>query len=326
MNRIRRRILNRMRPGEDIGLDYGGQKGRQRSINADGSYNLERITGSMFGNFTLYHWLITTNWTRFWLVAFGFYGVMNLIFASIYYSLGIHSLNNLDGMDSVSRFLYCFFFSVQSFTTVGYGELHPVGLTSNFVATIEAFLGLMTFALATGTLYGRFSKPTHRIKYSKNIVISPFKDITALQFIIANQLQSPLIEMEARVNISWLEEGEDGKPLRKFQQAKLEVDKISMFPTSWTINHPIDDESALFGKTMEEIQRADVEVFVLLKGFEETFSQTIYSRQSYTANQFIYGAKFRRPFFVNEKGKLVMDLTKLGDYDKIIVNIPHLVE
>jgi inward rectifier potassium channel len=254
-------------------------------------------------------------------VAFGFYGVMNIFFATAYYLIGSNSLSGLQNMPPASRYLYSFFFSVQSFTTVGYGDIHPIGITCNFIAAIEAFLGLMTFALATGTLYGRFSKPTHRIKYSQNILIAPFNDISGLQFMIANQLNSPLVEMEARLNISWLDE-DDGKPLRRFQQAKLQVDKINMFPTSWTINHPIDEESFLFGKTLEDIKKADVEVFVLLKGFEETFSQTIYSRHSYAAEQFIYGAKFRKPFLVNEEGKVVMDLTKVGEFD--VAEIPEL--
>jgi inward rectifier potassium channel len=283
---------------------------------------MERVTGQLFGNFTLYHWLITTTWNRFWLVAFGFYGVMNIIFASIYYWLGIDSLSGMHGMDPMNHFLYSFFFSVQSFTTVGYGDIHPIGITSNFVATIEAFLGLMTFALATGTLYGRFSKPTHRIKYSENIIIAPYNDITGMQFMIANQLNSPLLEMEARINISWLEDDENGQPIRKFQQGKLQVDKISMFPTNWVINHPIDEESALYGKTLDDIHKADVEVFALIKGFEETFSQTIYSKQSYRADQFIYGAKFTRPFHLNANGRLIMDLTKVGNYD--LVSLPAL--
>lgn len=319
-----RKVLNRMRPGEDIGLDQTGRQGRQRTINPDGSYNMERVTGKLFGNFTLYHWLITTSWTRFWIVAFSFYGVMNLIFASVYFMLGPDSLNNVDQMTSFNRYLYCFFFSVQSFTTVGYGDIHPQGIASNFAATIEAFLGLMTFALATGTLYGRFSKPTHRIKYSKNIIIAPFNEGTGMQFMVANQLNSPLLEMEARINISWMEE-EDGKPIRRFQQGKLQLDKINMFPTNWTINHPIDEESALYGKSLEDIQKTGVEVFVLLKGFEETFSQIIYSKQSYTADQFIYGAKFRRPFYLNDQGKVVMDLTKVGEYDPVEINAIHPV-
>ena len=319
MSKIRK-IINRMREGEDLGLDHNAQKGRQRTISSDGSYNMERITGRVFGNFYLFHWLITTPWKHYWVAVFSFYGFMNLLFATIYYTIGPEQIAGIPPGGELTNFFYCFFLSAQSFTTVGYGSLSPMSETTNVVATIEAFTGLMTFALATGTLWGRFSKPVSKIKYSDKIVIAPFHEGLAMQFMVANELDTTLMEMEARVNIAWYE-NENGQPTRKFQQVKLEIDKIAMFPTSWTINHPIDEESALFGKSLEQIVAMDFEVFVLLKGFDDVFSQTIYSRHSYMASEFVWGAKFQRPFDVNDKGKVVMDLTKVGEYD--LVKIPE---
>jgi len=315
---IIRNTINRMRPGETIGLDYGGQKGRQRTINRDGSYNIERITGGSIRDFQLFHWLLTASWKHYWMAVLAFYGVMNIFFAILYYLLGPENIHGIPQGNAFVKFAYCFFFSAQSYTTVGYGALNPTSIATNLLATIEAFTGLMTFAIATGTLWGRFSKPVSKIKFSPNIIIAPFKDITALQFMVANQMDSTLMEMEARVNISWVEQQPNGEPLRKFQQLNLEFDKIAMFPTSWIINHPIDEESMLYGKTLQEIQQSDVEVFVLLKGFDDVFSQTIYVRSSYTSSQFVYGAKFSRPFYVRpDDGKLIMDLTKVGDYTSV---------
>ncbi|MBP6732986.1 MAG: hypothetical protein KA149_13050, partial [Chitinophagales bacterium] len=138
-----------------------------------------------------------------------------------------------------------------------------------------------------------------------------------MQFMVANGVETTLMEMEAKVNISWMDEDDNGVPLRRFQQGKLEFDKIAMFPTSWVVNHPIDEESALYGKSLEEIKKLDFEVFVLMKGFDDVFSQTIYSRHSFIADQFVYGAKFRKPFSINEQGRIVMDLTKVGEYDLV---------
>ena len=317
-----RRFIDRMRQGEDLGLDRSAQKGRQRTINADGSYNMERITGRPFGNFFLYHWLITTSWSHYWLAIVSFYLVDNVVFGSLYYWLGAENISGITGTTELDKFLSCFFFSCQTFTTVGYGGLHPVGKMASVTAAIEAFLGLMMFAVATGSLYGRFSKPVSRIKYSDNILIAPYQNGTGLQFMVANELKSTLMEMEARVNMSWFEEDENGERIRRFQQVKLELDKIAMFPTSWVINHPIDEESALYGKTIDEIRTMDFEVFVLLKGFDDVFSQTIYSRHSFMSSQFVWGAKFKRPFSINDDGKVVMDLTKVGDYDE--VKLPQL--
>lgn len=314
MSKIRRAI-DRMRAGEDLGIDRTAHKGRQRTINPDGSYNMERRTGRVLGNFYLYHWLITASWSHYWIIVFGFYGVMNIIFASVYYFIGIDQLSGAQASTPALQFMHCFFFSAQSFTTVGYGGIFPVGRLANFVATLEAFTGLMTFALATGTLYGRFSRPVSRIKYSRNIIFSPYKDITGLQFMVANEMSSSLMEMEARVNIGWYEDDGTGKMIRRFAQVNLEIDKISLFPTSWILNHPIDEESILYGRSFEEIKKMDPEVYVLLKGFDDVFSQTIYSRHSYMIDDFIYGAKFRRPWVINDEGRIVMDLTKVGDYD-----------
>lgn len=321
-----KKMMDSMRPGEDIGLDSGARQGSQRTINPDGSYNLERITGRTFGNFYLYNWLITAPWSHYWIVAVIYYTVMNILFAIIYYMSGPGALSGIPPGSEWDIFLNCFFFSTQSFTTVGYGGIHPVGKFASGVAAIEAFTGLMTLALATGTLYWRFSKPVSRIKYSKNIVIAPFKNLTGMQFMIANESNATLMEMEARVNISWVEDEGNGKKIRRFSQANLEFDKITMFPTSWVINHPIDEESMLYGKSLEDIKRMNVEVFVLLKGFDDTFSQTIYNRQSFTADQFIYGAKFRRPFEINEKGKMVIDLTKVGEYDSMELPVNVSIE
>lgn len=318
MSKIRK-VIDRMRAGEDLGLDRSAQKGRQRTINADGSYNMERKTASRFGDFLLYRWLITTTWKHYWMAIISFYIVDNIVFGSIYYWMGAENLSGIVGSSEFDKFMSCFFFSCQTFTTVGYGGLHPVGKLASATAAIEAFLGLMMFAVATGSLYGRFSKPVSRLVYSKNILIAPYKGITGMQFMVANGVETTLMEMEARVNLSWMEDDENGQPVRRFQLAKLEFDKIAMFPTSWVINHPIDEESALYGLTIEEIQKMDVEIFVLLKGFDDVFSQTIYNRHSFVASQFVYGAKFRRPFHVGDNGKLIMDLTKVGEYDEVAI-------
>jgi len=314
-----------MKAGEDLGIDRTAQKGRQRTINADGSYNMERKTGRLLGNFYLYHWLITASWSHYWLVVFGFYGIMNVIFASIYYFIGVDQLSGAEGSTPAIQLMHCFFFSAESFTTVGYGGIFPVGRMANLVATLEAFTGLMTFALATGTLYGRFSKPVSRIKYSKNAIFAPYKDITGLQFMVANETSSSLMEMEARVSISWMEDDGTGNMIRRFAQVPLEIDKIALFPISWILNHPIDEESVLYGRSVEEIKRMDLEIYVLLKGFDDVFSQTIYNRHSYLVEDFIYGAKFRKPWLINDQGRIVMDLTKVGDYDLVTLPVMEMV-
>jgi inward rectifier potassium channel len=302
---------------QDLGLDRSGQKNRQRVINEDGTYNMEKVGGQLIGNRNFYHWIITTTWKKYLFTVLGFYTIMNIIFATGYYLIGVDELNGMQGETQFNQWLYCFFFSAQSFTTVGYGGISPIGEAANFLAVSEALVGLMTFALATGTLFGRFSKPISKIRYSKNFIINKYQNGLGLQFMVANELRSNLLELEAKVNISWLETDANNNSIRKFDQLELEIDKIAMFPTSWTINHPITEGSILYGKTYEEIKNLDIEVFVLIKGFDDAFSQTIYSRYSYMYPELIWGAKFKRPFYYNENGKIIMDLNKVGEWEKV---------
>ena len=318
--------INRNRNKLDIGLDHAAEKGRQRTVNLDGSFNIRRITGERI-DFDLYHWLITTSWKHYWIVVFLFYGTINGLFAVVYYAIGIDSMAGIEHTDMLHDFLQCFFFSNETFTTVGYGGLRPTAVASSFVASLEAFMGLMSFALATGTLYGRFSKPKPRIKFGKNALIAPIGDLTAFQFIIANLRNSNIMELEATVNFSWVDKSDgESDGYRRFKQLNLELSKIAMFPTSWTINHIIDEESPMYGMAAEDFIEKETEAFITLKGFDETYSQTVYIRMSYTGKDVIYGAKFQRPFYVGEDGKLVMDLRKVGTYDLVSMPAPVKVE
>jgi inward rectifier potassium channel len=313
MSLLRDRI-NRNKNNVDIGLDHGAQEGRQRTVNLDGSYNIKKVTGDRI-DFDLYHWLITTSWKKYWLAVFLFYGSVNFIFAVFFYFAGTQNIAGISQTDGISDFMQCFFFSNQTFTTVGYGGMHPTGLFTSWLASMEAFIGLMSFALATGTLYGRFSKPRPNMKFSPNMIVAPVGELTGLQFMLANQRASNIMDLEATVNFSWVDDN-NGDSVRRFKALNLELSKIAMFPLSWTINHIIDEQSPLYGMSEADMKEKEIEIFVSLRGFDETYAQTIYIRMSYTWKDLIYGAKFQKPFYVGPDGRMVMDLRKVGTYDR----------
>jgi inward rectifier potassium channel len=124
---------------------------------------------------------------------------MNVLFAFIYFLVGIDQISGIGNLKGISLFLQVYYFSFQTFTTVGYGSISPSGDLSGFVASIEAMVGLISFSIVTGVLYGGFSRPTARFHYTKNAIITPYKDAWSLQFRIANRRQSQLIELEAKV-------------------------------------------------------------------------------------------------------------------------------
>ena len=163
-----------MEKSEDLGLGFKYEGNEKRNVNKDGTFNVEKI-GSVGGVRDLYQHLITISWGKFLLVLLLTYTVLNALFALIYFSIGPESLKGINISDGFRGFMSCFYFSAQTFTTVGYGVISPQGLLTNFVASFEAMLGLLSFALATGLLFGRFSKPNAKFAFSDNILLSPYK-------------------------------------------------------------------------------------------------------------------------------------------------------
>ncbi len=207
-----------------------------------------------------------------------------------------------------------FFFSSQTLTTLGYGRISPVGTLASAAAAVESMMGLLGFALATGLLYGRFSKPEARILYSHNAVIAPFKDKTALMFRIVNERKNQLIEVEASLTLSLKS---DQVNVRRFLALTPDIKKINFFPLNWTIVHSIDEESPLFGLTEQEANDLDAEVIVLIKAFDDTFSQTVYSRSSYKYSEIIWGAKFKSMMELGTPQGTILHLDKLNDFEKV---------
>src|ERR1700689_1068320 len=168
----------------------------RRTINADGSFNVRR-EGLHWRDANPYLMLIDTTWPRFLLVVLVGFLAVNLIFASLYLIFGIQHLKGLES--DMSPFANPFFFSVHTLTTVGYGNVYPEGPWANAISSLEAASGLMVFAIATGLLYGRFSRPSARIVYSKKAIVAPYQDGTSLQFRVANARRNVLMNVEPRV-------------------------------------------------------------------------------------------------------------------------------
>lgn len=284
----------------------------RRAINKDGSFNVAR-RGTRWRDIHPYLHLISMPWPSFLALLFASYLAVNTVFAVIYFALGPGHLQGADSTDPLARFLNGFFFSAHTLTTVGYGNIAPIALTSNIVAVIEAWTGLLGFALATGILFGRFSRPSARIGYSDLALIAPYEGRTSLQFRIVNRRPNALMEMEATV-ILMMVEGGPGNQKRAFQGLPLERDTIDFLPLTWTIVHPIDESSPLFGRTQEDLRRSQAEVLILIKGFDETFAQIVHSRYSYRFDEIAWDARFTPAFELDETGHMVLNIDKVGNH------------
>src|SRR5580700_3582574 len=198
----------------DPGLTQQYTGNLRRTINKDGSFNVER-RGTGWRDIHPFLFLISIPWHAFLSLVFAAYLVTNIIFATLYYSLGPGHLQGGDAPDKLYRFLNAFFFSAHTLTTVGYGNIAPGSISANALAAIEALIGLLGFALATGILFGRFSRPSARIGFSQNALIAPYEGRTSLQFRILNRRPNALMEIEATVILMQVE-GEPGKQKRTF--------------------------------------------------------------------------------------------------------------
>lgn len=298
------------KPAFDPGLTQNYTGHVRRVINKDGTFNVRR-RGTTWHDFHPYLHLINMGWIPFFSLLVLGYIVVNTLFALAYFSLGPGNLAGADASTASGRFLNDFFFSAHTLSTVGYGSISPKSLGSNIVASVESLVGVLGFAVATGLLFGRVSRPSAKIGFSDKMLVAPYQDMQSLQFRVVNRRRNDLTEIEARVMLMTVEE-KDGQPVRRYRQLKLERDQVLFMPLTWTIVHPIDSESPLFGLGEADFRRLQTEVMILLKAYDDTFSQTVLSRYSYRYDEIAWNLKFAPAFSVDSEGDLVLELQNVG--------------
>ncbi len=311
------------RPDEFRDLGFGTRVSDQsrRLINRNGSFNVRRRGLPFLQSLSLYHTLISTSWWNFNALLVFSFAAVNVFFAVLYLIIGFEHLSGAGGATMLERFSEAFFFSAQTFTTVGYGRISPTGFLANTLATFESLSGWLYFAMAAGLFYGRISRPHARIIFSRHAIVAPYRGGTALEFRIANERSNQLIEVEAQVLLA-KREHHNGQRRRQYFPLSLERTQVTFFPLTWTVVHPIDEASPLFGVTQATLAEWDAEFLILLKAFDDTFSQNVHARSSYTHDEVIVGAKFNTIFTTDSAGETTIDLHKIHDVER--VELPEL--
>jgi inward rectifier potassium channel len=306
----------------DRDLGFGSvvsRQSRQRLLNRDGSFNVARTGLGFLESFAPYHQLFTISWGGFFAVVSVSYLVLNLIFSVAYMACGPDALLGPGSGMLGGRFSTAFFFSIQTFATIGYGQIGPNGLAANLVVTVEALVGLMYQALATGLLFARFARPTASVLFSRRAVVGPYSNVQAgraLMFRIVNRRRNEIIELEAQVLFSAVEPDDHGGTVRRYSVLPLERNKVTFFPLSWTIVHPIDSASPLAGKTTRELEEAEAEILVLLTGIDEASEQTVHARSSYRAAEIVWNARFQSMFLRADGGSRVsVDISRVHEIE-----------
>jgi len=317
--------LRNLKTEINTGFGTNSNSSGGRFINKDGKSNTIKKGVGILDRYSWYHTLLGMKLWRFGLLLFSIYIGINLVFAGIYYLIGINHLGGVNTGSSLKNFTEVFFFSAQTFTTVGYGRISPVGFSASAVSTFEAFLGLLSFAIATGLFYGRFSRPQAFLKFSNKALIAPFKNGTALMFRLAPYKNNSLSDVEVKVTLAITTE-ENGKLSDKFFDLELEFSKINGLSLSWTIVNPIDDKSPFYGFSKEDFENTDMEIMVYVKAFDSVFSNSVIRRTSYVSSEIVWGAKFKMMYHPSEdKNKTILDVSKLNDYENMHLPEPGTV-
>lgn len=305
-------------PNADLGFGaVVARESRKRLLNRDGTFNVRREGLPLLQSLSLYHYFLTITWPKLFGYLLGLYVAVNAIFAIGYEACGIHALTGFDHETAAERFATAFFFSVHTIATIGYGSITPRNLGANVLVTIEALIGLVGFAFVAGIVFARFSRPMARIAFSRNALVGPYRGITALMFRLVNQKSSELVQLEATLLLT-RRKGDARAGEREFISLKLERDGVVFFPLTWTLVHPIDATSPLYGLDDHALRDSDAEFLLLLNAFDETFSQTVHTRTSYKADEIVWGAKFCNVFNPPQPdGTLSVDIRKLDAYDLV---------
>lgn len=292
---------------------YGG-----RFVNKNGSANIEKRGMHALHRISWYHTMIEMPRWKFMTIILLFYICINFVFALIYYGLGIEHLDGIALSDNeFEKFGKAYFFSAQTFTTVGYGHISPVGFLTSALSAAEALMGLLSFAIATGLFFGRFSRPTAFLKFSHNAVVAPYGNGTGLMIRLTPYKNTNFSDAEAQMTLGMNVE-EDGKMVNRFYALDLELQKISALNLSWTLVHPINEDSPLYNFTKEDYANLHGEILVYIKTFDDMFSNTVAIRTSYTFEEVVYGAKFESMYSRStDNSKTILHLEKLNDFQHV---------
>ena len=312
------KINSRAKAQSDSGFgtnpgSYGG-----RFVNKDGSANIKKRGMHILHRISWYHTMIDMPRWKFLGILLGFYVIVNFIFAAIYFGIGVQYLDGIDPTGSAwLKFGKAYFFSAQTFTTVGYGHISPNGFLTSTLSAIEALVGLLSFAIATGLFFGRFSKPTAFLKFSHNAVVAPFKEGTAVMIRLTPYKNTNLTDAEAKMTLGMaIEEG--GKMTNKFYSLELELNKINALTLSWTLVHPITESSPFFNFTDADFKNIEGEIIVFVKAFDDMFSTTVAATTSYIFPEIVYGAKFEMMYSENnDNTKTILHLDKLNAINRV---------
>jgi inward rectifier potassium channel len=256
----------------------------------------------------VYRWLLGLSWPQFAGFVATVYVGLNLFFA-LFYSI---QPNSVAGTTTSEWFLDCFFFSVQTLATVGYGHMYPHTIYGHIVSTVEIMTGVFLLAVMTGLIFVRFSRPIARVLFSKSIVIAPLNGKSTLMVRIGNENQHSMVEAKFRIMFSRDEPLAEGGDFRYFYNLRLHFDRLTVFPAALTLRHEIDESSPLFGATPQSLEAGRALFFVSVVGIDPVIAAEVQTQRDYSWRDLLFGHRFVE-IYTQEEGRLTVDYGRLHD-------------
>ena len=269
----------------------------------------------------LYHRALRLSWRDFLLAMTGVYLAANTAFGLLYWLQPGAIMNARPG-----SFRDVFFFSVETFGTIGYGVLAPATDYANLVMTVETFCGIVLVALTTGLMFARVSRPTARVLFSKVGVVAMYDGRPTLMVRMANERLSQIVQAEVGMTLVRNERTAEGMFMRRFYDLRLERSRTPIFAMSYLAMHTLDEASPLFGVTREALDDMEAEILVTVTGLEETMGQAVHARASYLPEEIMFGHHYANIFGTTDDGRRAIDYGRFHVVEKALSATPAEVD
>ena len=295
-----------MSPGERNGQPWRAGRAPSPRLRNIGGRRI--IAEGLEGNFwkDVYHNAMNVSWPTFIAALAAAFLGLNFAFALLY-ALGDAPIANArEGLPDL------FFFSVETTSTVGYGDMHPQTDYGHIVATTENFIGMMLLAMMTGLVFARISRPRARIIFSRYAVVATHNGAPTLMFRMANARSNFISEATAKTWMIGPTESQEGRRMVGFQPMKLIKSENPTLALSWTLFHPIDADSPLIGMSEETLAASEINFVVSVVGFDETSGQTVHARDVFAAQDVRFGQEYEDIIWIDDEGLRHVDYSKIN--------------
>jgi inward rectifier potassium channel len=257
-----------------------------------------------------YHLVLTLTWTQFFAALVFVFVLVNLAFGTLYWLLPGSVAGAREGV-----FSDYFFFSIETFATVGYGVMSPASSYGHLVSSVEILIGMVGVAITTGLVFARFSKPTARIVFSKRAVIHRFEGKRALMLRVANERHNRIVEATAMLSLVRTEVNAQGESFIRIHDLPLIRQSTPVFALTWTLIHHIDENSPLYGLDSAQLASSHFRILVSVTGHDETMAASVHAVGDYEAEDLVFNGRFVDILRISTDGVRTVDLTRFHDIE-----------